>query len=190
MHNTNHKKTARLLFCGGFSLIELLVTMSIVVIVTSVSLANYPSFSEKLSLKRTVQEVALSIRQAQIYGGSVKKFEGATIEDFPGYGVYFSEDSSFFSLFADEDNDHDYAPAEQIRLFEIKTGDKISTLKCDGLSCPGRELQVVFVRPGPTVHLVDGSGGSHSVVEITVQSRKEGTKVIKVYVTGQISVGQ
>lgn len=56
---------------SGFTLIELLVTISIFIIVTSITLANFPQFSNKLSLDLLAEDIALSIKQAQVFGSSV-----------------------------------------------------------------------------------------------------------------------
>lgn len=55
---------------AGFSLIEMLVVVSIFTIVTAVVLANLPSFRDQSSLDLVAQEVAIQIRGAQTYAMS------------------------------------------------------------------------------------------------------------------------
>ena len=57
----------------GFTLIELMVTLAIFTIMTSVIMANYPGFNNKIALEVLAQDIALSIRQAQVYGISVRQ---------------------------------------------------------------------------------------------------------------------
>lgn len=76
----------------GFSLIELMVTITIFVIITSITLTNYPKFGNKLSLDLLAQDIALSLRQAQISGSSVLgSRSGGTGSPrvFGAYGVHF-----------------------------------------------------------------------------------------------------
>ncbi|MBU3925559.1 type II secretion system GspH family protein, partial [Patescibacteria group bacterium] len=82
----------------GFTLLEVLITLSIFVIVASLILANYPEFQAGISLKRTSQEIALTIREAQSYSLSVKGFQ----DEYKGYGVYFEKfNSNSYILFSD-----------------------------------------------------------------------------------------
>ncbi len=96
---------------AGFSMVELLVAVSIFMVVTSVLLVNYPKFSSKILLENVAYEVALSARQAQSYGLNVRVASlGGGNTSFPTYGVHFSlnginsndpSDSKTFVLFAD-----------------------------------------------------------------------------------------
>ncbi|MBI5140304.1 MAG: type II secretion system protein [Candidatus Vogelbacteria bacterium] len=76
---------------SGFTLIELLVTISIFLIVTVVTLANFPQFSNKLSLDLLAEDIALSIKQAQVFGSSVFGTTGdvSSGKIFKAYGVHF-----------------------------------------------------------------------------------------------------
>lgn len=94
----------------GFSLVELMVTITIFIMITSITLTNYPRFSNKLSLDLLAQDIALSVRQAQISGASVlgsKSKEGEEARVFKAYGVHFeaprSEDDNAYPylIFAD-----------------------------------------------------------------------------------------
>jgi prepilin-type N-terminal cleavage/methylation domain-containing protein len=76
----------------GFSLVELMVSITIFIMITSITLTNYPRFSNKLSLDLLAQDIALSVRQAQISGSSVlgsKSLEGQEARVFKAYGVRF-----------------------------------------------------------------------------------------------------
>ena len=74
----------------GFTLIELLVTVSMFIIITSVVLVNFPSFSSKISLDNLAHEVALAVRQAQVFGVSSREF-GVGSGIFPTHGVHFDK---------------------------------------------------------------------------------------------------
>jgi prepilin-type N-terminal cleavage/methylation domain-containing protein len=76
----------------GFSLVELMVSITIFIMITSITLTNYPRFSNKLSLDLLAQDIALSVRQAQISGSSVLGSKSVTGEEarvFKAYGVRF-----------------------------------------------------------------------------------------------------
>ena len=82
----------------GFTLIELLVVTAIIVIVTSLVLINNNRFGGTVLLQNLAYDMALSVREAQVYGISVLSFGGEF--DF-GYGMHFDTNSQTYILFAD-----------------------------------------------------------------------------------------
>lgn len=178
----------------GFTLVELMVTISIAVLITAMLFANFRHFREVLSLKRAAQEIALSLRQAQVYGTSVREF-GEGSGKFPGYGVRFkiaSPDS--YILFADVNANNSYdGDLEKVKTFSIGTNDRISDLCLNAkTSPPGNcslsQLDVIFLRPNPTIILTNDGYTLFSDAEITITSPKGGQKTVTIWSTGQISV--
>lgn len=53
---------------GGFTLIEFVVVMIIFAIMSSVSLFNYNAYRNRIEYTNLAQDIALTIRQAQVYG--------------------------------------------------------------------------------------------------------------------------
>ena len=83
----------------GFSLIELIVSIAIFMIITSIVLYNYGSFNNDLIVSNLAYEVALEVRTAQVYGLSVL---GSNNSFNAGYGVHFdTNDTKDFYLFID-----------------------------------------------------------------------------------------
>ena len=187
----------------GFSLVELLVTIGIFVIVTGVILFNFRSFDSRIVLDNLAYEVALTVRQAQVFGTSVKE-AGAGSELFPSYGVFFSTfDDNAFTLFADvfpvleSGGDGKYGAGDiLIDQFSIQKGNYISQL-CGYVlatsSCtPLDALHVSYVRPNPegVVIGVTGSGDAqYSFAEVTLSTPSgENTKTVTIWANGQIAV--
>ena len=71
---------------SGFTLIELIVSIGIMIIITSVILANYTTFNKRIKLEGATQEIASIIRQAQAYGLS-SKLSPSPVST--AYGVHF-----------------------------------------------------------------------------------------------------
>lgn len=90
----------------GFTLVELLVTITIFVVLTGVVLVNQAKFNSSILLTNLAYDTALTIRQAQTYGINIKNFN---IDDdkFVPYGVHFDvvNQPRSFILFADLDYD-------------------------------------------------------------------------------------
>lgn len=177
---------------SGFTLVELMVSISIFTIISIGLFINYPKFREGISLKRTVQEIALSVREAQVSAISVKESGGK----FPGYGVYFDVNSpSSFILFVDFDGDGEYSGEfEKEKKIEIKTTDIIYKL-CVGEKttqtpdCNLSKINIVYYRPGPKV-VFKGGGVDYSNrdLEIVIRSLDETERRVIIWPTGQIEV--
>lgn len=200
-------KNKRIIFSRstfGFTIIEMLITMGVFALVSSMVLANYPRFSERLTLEQTAQKVALSFREAKTISLTVGESEtGAEI--FPGYGVHFDAgedgDEKRYFIFSDLDADKKYAESDdgEEDIFEIQSSAFISG------ACFGEEnaetfeqcesynqtkiLDVVFTRPKPSIDFYDGnmSRSEQNVIIFIVNSGGDVKKII-IWKTGQITV--
>jgi prepilin-type N-terminal cleavage/methylation domain-containing protein len=113
----NYKKKQKLQ--EGFSLIEILVVLALLVIMMTISLFNYDRFGKETELENSVYSVALAIRETQTVGinkgvrdgvnnriDSVRKTFGGSY----GYGIHFRTielrgttklDKTHFAFFVD-----------------------------------------------------------------------------------------
>ncbi len=74
---------------SGFTLVELVVVIGILILVSSIILFNYNDFNSNVSLENLSQDIALTIRQAQTLAIGVKGVGTGTNATFPGYGIHF-----------------------------------------------------------------------------------------------------
>lgn len=81
---------------SGFTITELLVTIFIITLVTGIILLKYTSFNTGVLLKSQAYELALDIREAQIYSVSVRSDVVSFDEE---YGLFFDVDSPNEYLF-------------------------------------------------------------------------------------------
>ena len=72
----------------GFTLVELLVSIAIIVIITSMVLLRYDKFDSTILLKNTAYDIALTLREAQVRSVSAMR-GGASQSKYP-YGVTFT----------------------------------------------------------------------------------------------------
>src|SRR5665213_1332894 len=72
----------------GFTLIQMLVVLAIIVVITTIALSGQSVFNRSLTLTNTAYDVALSIRQAETYGISSRAY-GTSANT--GYGIEFSK---------------------------------------------------------------------------------------------------
>ena len=184
----------------GFSMLELVVVIAIMVTVSSIVLANYPGFNERLTARQRAEEIASNVRQAQAYGLGVKEF---VPNDFPGYGVYFeSSVTDSYVLFADSVRNltYDLLSSEKIKDLPILGNVRIYDLcanqkQLPAGSCGLTSLTVVYTRPTPIVILKGGSspscagvGGSWCDIEVKIRGSRGTTRTVVIWLSGQISV--
>lgn len=106
---------------AGFTVIELLVVCAIIIVVTAMVLVNNNKFGGSVTLENFAYDVALSVRQAQVYGIAVQRFGtgctgaggGGNTGCFnSGYGMRFALSSpTSYLLFADLEGTGVYDPS-------------------------------------------------------------------------------
>lgn len=193
----------------GFSLVELLVVVAIFIIITSVVLINQNKFSSNVAIQNLAYQIGLAIRQAQVYGLSVRGSNANGADTFDtAFGVHFDDSSkTSFIFYADSDSDKMYLEGNDVleSTFNIDSGTISNVCTTDGSgnkncfnSTPngGTDIDsadITFKRPDPEAVIVNNltpsSGPNDSKIEITVQSAlKDRSQTIVVTSTGQIYV--
>lgn len=194
----------------GFTIIELMVSIAIMVIILAVILVNYKKFDSGIVMTNLAYDVALSIRTAQTYGISTRgaKVSGATEFDRP-YGINFEinpDDPSSvnkYLLFADTNLNRSYDEVDSLTAtkYNIRGSYYIKDLCWLDSSTPSavktcgmRSADITFLRPDPDA-LIYVSGEAQdalSALEIHIGSTQDASaiRVITVRPTGQISVRQ
>ena len=184
---------------AGFTLIELLVSISIFAIITTVAVFNHTQFNGSVLLTNLAYDVALSARQAQFYGTTVKRatVDLADTSRFDsGYGIRFdtSTPTSYF-IFEDARSggvgtlpNHVYDSGDvKIETFYVQKGNKITKICLDN-DCSPTSVDTTFVRPNPDAFIKSGSASYNSKAEICVTSPAGQARKVVIESTGQISV--
>ncbi len=76
-------------FSKGFSLTELIVSISIVSVILTVILMGQSGYTANASLNANISAAALAVREAQTYGISVRQLSPGVEEFNLGYGISF-----------------------------------------------------------------------------------------------------
>lgn len=178
----------------GFTLVEMIVVIVIFAFVSAILLFRYSDFSTAITLRNLSQEVALSIRKAQMLATSVRGSNpNDAFDATKGYGIYFltseteaqSGGSTSFILFRDEDGDGLYDENSQtcntptignecLEKFTITTGDRIYRI-CTPSGCTTTPNTILyFRRPNPDARIYTSSAPSTllSWVDIQLLSRR------------------
>jgi prepilin-type N-terminal cleavage/methylation domain-containing protein len=181
---------------AGITLIEVMVSIAIFAIVTSIVLFNYSTFNANILVTNLAYEIALAVRQAQVYGLSVKT-ETSSTETY-AYGIYVSvDDSKNIYLYADkggvigfdiDDIDNCGDPDSECQeIFTIRGDVSIDSLVVDNSDV--NRLDIIFKRPNPEALIYGDTDDRKQWAEIRIVSGRTGkSKAINVNITGQISV--
>jgi prepilin-type N-terminal cleavage/methylation domain-containing protein len=184
---------------GGFTLVELLVSIGIFAIITSVAVVNQSNFNGSILLTNLAYEIGLSIREAQVYGITVR---GTTLDATKfdsGYGMRFDITTpTKYYLFEDRNPPNHFCDssecgagyADVVETFNINRGNRISKLCVDGDCTSPAILDISFIRPNPDAYIrINGGGSSYGKAEICVLSPStQNKRKVTVESTGQISV--
>ena len=181
---------------AGFTLIELLAVTAIMILITGLVLANNNKFNGTILLQNVAYDIALSIREAQVYGISVQNFNGSYTAP---YGMHFQRDgsnSSVYVLFADAVTvNGTYDTGELVQSTTLSGGYQIHDLCAtppEGAEvCGLTSLDITFVRPEPDAYIRSPVyNGLNSAARIEITSASGGMRNIVIGSNGQISVQQ
>lgn len=191
----------------GFTTVELMVSVAIFLVITGFSLASYPAFSNRVSLDLLAHDLALTIREAQVYGLGVRR----SGQSFPTYGVHFDlQNPKTFLLFVDTSepiNGRYDGEAELVQKYTI-TGKEEVKFVCAGTGgqsyaelsasdrvtyCGNDALDITFTRPRPDAKICVTPPGEASCViaadaGVVVQAASGDTRTGVTYTSGQITV--
>lgn len=182
---------------AGFTLIELMVSMGIIILVSTIGLTRHAQFNETVRLRNLTYDIALSVREAQSYGINVREFKPDNTFDI-AYGIHLAADSpTEYVLFADRndngvyDGDMDCGSPECVERFRLQGGYSLDFCGLSGGSreCAGAidRLAIMFKRPSPDA-IVRSDLGEYGSAQIAVRSPKGAERFVSVYATGQVSV--
>lgn len=187
MHNSFKNKN------NGFTLVELIITIGIFALMTSLMLAKYGNFDQGTLLTNTAFDIALSIRSAQSYGMNVRSV-GRNINSFEApYGVHFDNGSNTYKIYANTSGDLKYDDGDTIlSTITMKRGHTVSFICADNAgNClvTVDSLDIIFQRPDPNaIILINGQTTRYIYSRIKVMASDGSTRSIVVRSTGQISV--
>ena len=186
----------------GFTMIELIVAIAIMVFILAVILVNYRKFDSGIVMTNLAYDIALSIRTAQTYGVSTKgtRPESGNQTFETAHGVSFTSPSTSYNLFSDINDDKLLTTGLSLETagattYKLNGSYRISDIcSTDGgtETCGRTSVDITFKRPNPDAVIAVGGAYSATIsaVEIHLTSSQDASaeKIITVRPTGQISV--
>lgn len=185
----------------GFSLLELLVVISIFTIITTIALFNQGQLNSNVLLTNLAYDVALTVREVQSYGVGVKYSDIGSGAD-GGYGIYMNIlEPDIITVFQDGDANGIFGLDEEIKTYQFSNqrGNKIAELCAIGVTpggpiCVGSgesvsSMSITFKRPDPEANFYGGRDTFTGPAYIVLKSQ-DGTncRAFVVEASGQIRV--
>jgi prepilin-type N-terminal cleavage/methylation domain-containing protein len=187
----------------GFTLVELIVVMTIAVILMTTFVVQQTSWNDRLTVNTQAFETVLMIRQAQTYSLGVKEYTAGTGDKFDvGYGIHFDSDHTRYIYFADANKNKKYDSGEAIETKTFTRGvtiDRVCGTNGSGVeSCgsPLSQIDISFFRPEPKANMKffnnggsELNGGNELFAPATIYLRSTGNTQYKVSIqaNGQVS---
>ena len=198
----------------GFTIVEMLVSISILFIIASTVVLNQSRYTDGAALSNLAEELSLNISRAQSYGIGVREVVPGSSDFSASYGLVFS--TSFpsanlaYVFFADRNDNQGYdggwgcqvgIAEECVERVEMTGGNYVDSLCLvftngapEDCSSVGR-VDFIFTRPNVgvqfTFHDVNGSAFTPAALKgskITLKSPKDEVRSVTLYTNGQIAV--
>ncbi|MCX6764537.1 MAG: type II secretion system protein [Candidatus Nealsonbacteria bacterium] len=137
----------------GFTLIEVLVSLVIIILLTTLVMVNFEWGGYQFALKRSLYKLSQDIRNVQEMAISSRKVEG--VSPTGGCGIHFNllESTSSYILFADTDYNGIYNPlaGDLIIGNEIELEKNVAIYNLSPMV--GGALDIVFLPPDPKIKI-------------------------------------
>jgi len=155
----------------GFSLIELLVVIFIIILISGSVLANYGSGQRKYYVSKTSQQLASDLRRAQNMALAGKTQGGIAPK---GYGIHINSANQYLIFYNTDTSKLYQGGGVSVILETINTE--------GGVALSPASYDIYFAPPEPLIYLQGSNSGSYS---FTV-SLGASSKTVSIDVNGKI----
>ena len=184
----------------GFTLLEMAISLSIVVIITAQVMVSFSGLREASTLNRAAQELAFNIRRAQNMALAVAPVAlgpGGTLQIPQAVGILISTQTiilngyqlySYF-FFSDQNRNGKYdGTSEQIEPIIVLPGNiSIDSITGETILHPG--VHIMFYTPDATTVMTNyNSVTIPTFIDITLKGTSGATRIVRVLASGFVSV--
>ncbi|MBU3918729.1 hypothetical protein KKC63_02365, partial [Patescibacteria group bacterium] len=155
----------------GTTLIEILITISMITILLGVAFWGYRDRGRELDLKRSALELVANLEKTREMAMSSTIIGGGTERPEGGYGIRFIKNQTSYILFADrtDNKSYDAGAGELDSTIFLKDGVSITIVS------PADTTDIVFSPPSPDVYI---NGSDTISAEITIGNSIRTEKII------------
>ena len=174
---------------AGFSLIELIVSLSIIALISGIFLVNYHNTNRRTDLTMAAQTLVTDIRYAQANALGLIKYDGEVPAG--GWGIFVStnpQDQGHYLLFADENDNQKFDAGEASTNLGGRRIDLPANIVIDNLSPLSPTANITFLPPDPITRLSSDTTNS-TYLDIRLKEKvNNNTKTIRVNFLGLVEV--
>jgi type II secretory pathway pseudopilin PulG len=179
----------------GFSIIEILLVIFMILFFTGLTLTNYKSGGKHFALHRSANQLSQDIRRTgQKAMSTAICDECGDIIPNGGYGIYFEKgtvNGKKYILYADDvivngryDDGSDHKIGEEILL---ERGVYIHSIEID--ENPTTIASVNFLAPEPTINISDGAiWGDKLVITLALETEPTATVTVEANTAGLVEI--
>lgn len=186
---------------AGFGLIELMVSISIMVIIMGVVLIRQDSFNGAVLLRGEAYEIALAVRsiqQSAVSASGRSTTVGGTVDEFRTVlGAHFTTaEPNRYAIFQDDDGDNYFDTGEELgQQGTIDPRFFVSAIR-RGNGTPETAVSVVFERPNFDARFFDAANSEMNTTTLEIDIARVGgdqsglseVRTITITRAGQITV--
>jgi prepilin-type N-terminal cleavage/methylation domain-containing protein len=170
-------------FQSGFTLVELLTVMAIIVVIGGMMLANYRKGGRQVALDMQSYKLAQDLRRTQEWALAAHEVGGVAVN---GYGVYVKPQENSYFIYLDNGNDgssilpgngsYDAGYDTILETINLNSGIEIlsGTVCSDvGVCGPADWVSVEYMIPDPTTKM--NGGDNIKIVEVVFRIKGTST---------------
>lgn len=178
---------------AGFSIAEMLVTISIIAIMTGTFTVNYHNANEKTGLIMGGQKLVSDIRLAQNNTLGLAPFSSSIASS--SWGVYFNTaDNKQYIMFSDLNDNKQYDSGEMYRTYSLPPNVSINNLYITkGTEGSVSSLSIIFYPPDPEMYfnqesILENDGTAPEKAKIYLADKTGNTRSVIVNFFGSIDI--
>lgn len=135
---------------GGFTLVELLVSIAIIAMISTLVMTDYAKNGKAGNLRMGAQKMASDIRLMQGNSLGLRNFQGNRASG--GWGFRGKKTDGYYYLFADMDGNRMFTAGELYQKVDLPPGITITNIEADG-DANKNILSTVYLPPDPKVKI-------------------------------------
>jgi len=168
----------------GITLVELLVSISVMVVVSAALLVNWHPAQDSFALRRSAANLSADLKKAQQSSISTKEFNCSSSpgEEYDGFGIYLTTNTpASYQMYENCSVDYVWDSGEEIEVFSLEDGVEINSLEVSGI--PVATLDLLFIPPNPDIYINSDKTGEEAIIEL---SNGSSTTTVKINNSGKI----
>ncbi|MBI3459053.1 prepilin-type N-terminal cleavage/methylation domain-containing protein [Candidatus Azambacteria bacterium] len=167
---------------SGFTIIEILLVISIITILSSSIFINRHSAEDTQALNQAAQKLAFDIRRAQtlsLAGLGLDNSNGIC-----GYGIHIENNTTYIIDIYEDKNSN----CDKKNLTQQKGDKKLLITLNNGITISTDLLDVIFIPPKPEVIIKKTGNNENTSAQITLTNAGGQKKTIEVTTAGQVNI--